>query len=747
MVGSKKKEKARNLALSAADGKKKVTVRRRPDVRSAKEKHKHFQRRGYDKKTWAQLPPVPSGLVARLEAPKIKSKHQSYFEFAENTEKKKKLETTVTTAKEPPPGFEFIPIGDPTLSNACKELSREQGALVFIVSSKSEDGSGVYDHVDRIGYHFRESIVEEARELVGQNVSRRNNWNVEAIPESQEEINKQTDAAIRDIFPRIPNTDRQQIIEHGFQKGKKFQGREMIGLQPGIPLARRVQLAVLAHIRHTHTRYDMLLRETSWENARRAVEPVCLDFILKWRGDEETGRDQMDEILREVVVITDSENDNSEGEEDDGSTDEEGEVSDGRSQERLSRPESTDSALAVPSTVLADIPQDQRGFAQVTGRRLRHRATRDRPAAAEKKAQRGFARYQAAYEGAMSRRQEGTGYETIPMEAHPRAAPPHLAYHSNIGHSGMHRQEPHVVERFHEIPNNSRPPYYHSAQASPGVLIRRDDGFNRPPSERPVYHAEPRPLGSPSYQIPEERLPVMVRGTPPRHGLQDMLVRSVETPSSDVMVASPRSNGELVYRSLTQAHDSYQRHGVEGRRVSPPRRQIIVLDDDSPQVKRRRVIEDDHGQFRPMPSREQDHYLNIGYGQEPASRREVFRAREPVPSYHSGAQSQSQRQLDHQPYHGHVNENMRPRTGAIDDHSYLPVQPDYGSGSHMHRPSFFEHEPVMRTHPRPVIAEPFIDRFSQARLEPFPKDDFPVALHTRSQPLSFSPSYDERQQV
>lgn len=95
MVGTKKKEKARNIALAAADGKKKVTVRRRLEVRNAKEKHKHFQRRGYDKKTWAQLPPVPSGLVARLEAPKIKSKHQSYFEFAENTEKKKKLETTV----------------------------------------------------------------------------------------------------------------------------------------------------------------------------------------------------------------------------------------------------------------------------------------------------------------------------------------------------------------------------------------------------------------------------------------------------------------------------------------------------------------------------------------------------------------------------------------------------------------------------------------------------------------------------
>lgn len=88
-----------------------------------------------------------------------------------------------------------------------------------------------------------------------------------------------------------------------------YQGEPTVGNQSKIPLSRRVQLAVLAHIRHQHTRYDQLLRETSWMNARKVVEPVCLDIILKWRGNEENGRDQMDEILREIVIITDSESD------------------------------------------------------------------------------------------------------------------------------------------------------------------------------------------------------------------------------------------------------------------------------------------------------------------------------------------------------------------------------------------------------------------------------------------------------
>lgn len=40
----------------------------------------------------------------------------------------------------------------------------------------------------------------------------------EPIPEKQEDINAQADAAIRDLFPRVPNTDRQSIIEHAFNK-------------------------------------------------------------------------------------------------------------------------------------------------------------------------------------------------------------------------------------------------------------------------------------------------------------------------------------------------------------------------------------------------------------------------------------------------------------------------------------------------------------------------------------------------
>jgi hypothetical protein len=64
------------------------------DERRAKkmERRRKDRGRGTDA-DWAL--PAPAGLIARLEKPKVKSKYHSYFEFAENAEKKKKLEFQV----------------------------------------------------------------------------------------------------------------------------------------------------------------------------------------------------------------------------------------------------------------------------------------------------------------------------------------------------------------------------------------------------------------------------------------------------------------------------------------------------------------------------------------------------------------------------------------------------------------------------------------------------------------------------
>jgi len=284
--------------------KKKTPAASRTQAAQAR-RAKHERSKLYTDGVWQNLAavnPVPA------------LKHKTYYESIQNTEKKKKLEFEITTNREPPPGLEFVPTGHPELTNACKELSREQGALFFIVSD-SKDTTVLDHHMNRVGCHFRQTIVDSARQtlesegLLFQTPATGVPGQPEPIPKSQPEINREADAMLRDLFPRIPNTDRHEIIAHAFKKDGKFQGDYKVGMAKDLTLARRVQLAALAHIRHTMTRYDELLKETDWANARKAVEKPCLDIIVKWRGDEETGRDQLDEILREVIEISDTEDD------------------------------------------------------------------------------------------------------------------------------------------------------------------------------------------------------------------------------------------------------------------------------------------------------------------------------------------------------------------------------------------------------------------------------------------------------
>lgn len=74
-----------------------------------------------------------------------------------------------------------------------------------------------------------------------------------------------------------------------------------------LPLARRAQLAVVAHIRHVYTDYDKLLKKTSFQVARRQVEDSTLERLVQWRGDDESGMPELEDVFREVIVISDDE--------------------------------------------------------------------------------------------------------------------------------------------------------------------------------------------------------------------------------------------------------------------------------------------------------------------------------------------------------------------------------------------------------------------------------------------------------
>lgn len=69
---------------------------------------------------------------------------------------------------------------------------------------------------------------------------------------------------------------------------------------------------MVAHIRHVYTNYDRLLKQTSFHEARTTVEQPTLAKVIEWRGDDENGQTVLEDVFREVIVISDDEDSESE---------------------------------------------------------------------------------------------------------------------------------------------------------------------------------------------------------------------------------------------------------------------------------------------------------------------------------------------------------------------------------------------------------------------------------------------------
>lgn len=211
------------------------------------------------------------------------------------------------------------------------------------VSKAAVDPDRVSHHIHRVGYHFRAEVVEEACHELGYVVTRKG-FVKESQLEAQRErskmaqalakfglhfdAEKETDlqvmAAVKELFPKMPEEDLTEVLRHAWEKGAA-----RIGTNMEIDLPRRVQLAVLARIRHMYTDYDRLLRAFEWKDARSLVEPVCLKKLIEWRGEVDDGNDdELEEIVRETIVIDDDDDVVSEAD-DEGSTElDDGNVSD-----------------------------------------------------------------------------------------------------------------------------------------------------------------------------------------------------------------------------------------------------------------------------------------------------------------------------------------------------------------------------------------------------------------------------------
>ena len=171
----------------------------------------------------------------------------------------------------------------------------------------------------RIGFHFPTTVVDEVCAHYGimlsaagtlikeediQSFQQRRAGKSRRPDDLKDQVTINTEArdAIKDLFPNIPDNDVHQIIKTAFQKGQK-----KVGTATELPLVRRAQLSVVAHVRHIYTKYDSLLRRVQWNEARSMVEGPTLRKLVEWRGDDDSGKEALEDVLREVIVISDDE--------------------------------------------------------------------------------------------------------------------------------------------------------------------------------------------------------------------------------------------------------------------------------------------------------------------------------------------------------------------------------------------------------------------------------------------------------
>jgi hypothetical protein len=247
---------------------------------------------------------------------------------------------------EPPQGYTFIPAGNPQLTAALKEFAKRGNHKIFSVSvcqckhqtHRSANLSQTTPHasrhelsreVHRVGYHFPTFVVAQVCNHYGIRLTRTGHVIDEKqndsfmkvyqkgqlvldaeIPKDQVTVNTEAKETIKDLFPNIPDNDLFQIIKTAFQLGD---GK--VGTAEDVPLTRRASLSVVAHIRHVYTRYDKLLRRMPYNNARHEVEAETLTKLVEWRGDGSAESGAINDVLDDVIVISDEEK--SDGEADD----------------------------------------------------------------------------------------------------------------------------------------------------------------------------------------------------------------------------------------------------------------------------------------------------------------------------------------------------------------------------------------------------------------------------------------------
>ncbi|KAF2177447.1 hypothetical protein K469DRAFT_603192 [Zopfia rhizophila CBS 207.26] len=173
-------------------------------------------------------------------------------------------EVTVSSISPMPKGYAFLPKGNQYKTLHCRRLTHESGKTLFVVE-ENKKALGI-----RVPKHIFFTVQNLARETLA---TRR-----AATERRDATVIRQAEAELKALFPKIPKEEKECVLKRAF---RKHSGR--VGRTGQISMKRKVQLAVIAHIRHKHTEYDKLLREgLDREGARNMVRKKIQETLKDW---------------------------------------------------------------------------------------------------------------------------------------------------------------------------------------------------------------------------------------------------------------------------------------------------------------------------------------------------------------------------------------------------------------------------------------------------------------------------------
>jgi hypothetical protein len=172
--------------------------------------------------------------------------------------------------------LEFLPSGDAAMSRRARKHSPLSAVVVqFNRRRKRYERRGILVAAKAISQAEEECLSDADRRAAQRERGA-------ALREREDErLVEEMAATILEQYPGCPAGEARQIASHTARRGSGRVGRSGAGRQLQ---AEAIRLAVIAHIRHEHTRYDMLLMSgTARKSARQAISSDIWKVVNAWQ--------------------------------------------------------------------------------------------------------------------------------------------------------------------------------------------------------------------------------------------------------------------------------------------------------------------------------------------------------------------------------------------------------------------------------------------------------------------------------